>query len=200
MSFNWQSAIEKSEMNLIVGLGNPGSEYEWTRHNVGFLLIDELAADAAVIVKRRECRALVGSGIIEGQRSKLVKPQTFMNLSGESLACLIAKDELADAGKSLIVVSDDLALPFGTIRLRARGSAGGHNGLKSIIAALGTNEFIRLRIGIQPEHPVSDARKFVLDEFASAERRALKETLERGADAVRSVLRDGLAKAMSLYN
>jgi PTH1 family peptidyl-tRNA hydrolase len=187
-------------MNLIVGLGNPGSEYEWTRHNVGFLLIDELAADAAVTVKRRECRALVGSGIIEGQRSKLVKPQTFMNLSGESLACLIAKDELADAGKSLIVVSDDLALPFGTIRLRARGSAGGHNGLKSIIAALGTNEFIRLRIGIQPEHPVSDARKFVLDEFASAERRALKEILERGADAVRSVLRDGIAKAMSLYN
>jgi PTH1 family peptidyl-tRNA hydrolase len=187
-------------MNLIVGLGNPGSEYEWTRHNVGFLLIDKLAADAAVTVKRRECRALVGSGIIEGQRSKLVKPQTFMNLSGESLACLIAKDELADAGKSLIVVSDDLALPFGTIRLRARGSAGGHNGLKSIIAALGTNEFIRLRIGIQPEHPVSDARKFVLDEFASAERRALKEILERGADAVRSVLRDGIAKAMSLYN
>jgi PTH1 family peptidyl-tRNA hydrolase len=187
-------------MNLIVGLGNPGSEYEWTRHNVGFLLIDKLAADAAVTVKRRECRALVGSGIIEGQRSKLVKPQTFMNLSGESLGCLIAKDEPADAGKSLIVISDDLALPFGAIRLRARGSAGGHNGLKSIIAALGTNEFIRLRIGIQPEHPVSDARKFVLDEFASAERRALKEILERGADAVRSVLMDGIAKAMSLYN
>jgi PTH1 family peptidyl-tRNA hydrolase len=187
-------------MNLIVGLGNPGSEYEWTRHNVGFLLIDKLAADAGVTVKRRECQALVGSGIIGGQRTKLVKPQTFMNLSGESLACLIAKDELDVAGKSLIVISDDLALPFGTIRLRARGSAGGHNGLKSIIAALGTNEFIRLRIGIQPEHPVGDARKFVLDEFASAERRALKEILERGADAVRSVLLDGIAKAMSLYN
>jgi PTH1 family peptidyl-tRNA hydrolase len=138
--------------------------------------------------------------MIEGQRTKLVKPQTFMNLSGESLGCLIAKDEPANASKSLIVISDDLALPFGAIRLRARGSAGGHNGLKSIIAALGTNEFIRLRIGIQPEHPVSDARKFVLDEFASAERRALKEILERGADAVRSVLVDGIAKAMSLYN
>jgi PTH1 family peptidyl-tRNA hydrolase len=193
--FNWQSA-----MYLIAGLGNPGSEYEWTRHNVGFLLVDKLAADAGVTVKRRECRSLVGGGVIEGQRSKLVKPQTFMNVSGEALACLIAKDERAEVGKSLVVISDDLALPFGTIRLRARGSAGGHNGLKSIIAVLGTNEFIRLRIGIQPEHPVSDARKFVLDEFAAVERRALKEILERSAEAVRSVLRDGIARAMALYN
>ena len=187
-------------MHLIVGLGNPGSEYQWTRHNVGFLLVDKLAADAGVVVKRRECRSLVGSGVIEGERSKLVKPQTFMNLSGEAVACLVAKGELDEVGESLIVISDDLALPFGTIRLRARGSAGGHNGLKSIIAALGTNEFIRLRIGIQPEHPVSDAKKFVLDEFAPAERRAVKEILDRSADAVRSVLRDGIVKAMSLYN
>jgi peptidyl-tRNA hydrolase, PTH1 family len=187
-------------MYLIVGLGNPGIEYERTRHNVGFLLVDKLAVDENVTVKRRECRSLVGSGVIEGRRSKLVKPQTFMNVSGEALACLLAKDELAEIGQSLVVISDDLALPFGTIRLRARGSAGGHNGLKSIIAVLGTNEFIRLRIGIQPEHPVSDARKFVLDEFAAVERRALKEILERSAEAVRSVLRDGIAKAMSLYN
>jgi PTH1 family peptidyl-tRNA hydrolase len=186
-------------MHLIVGLGNPGSEYEWTRHNVGFMLIDKLAADAGVVVKRRECRSLVGGGLIEGERSKLVKPQTFMNLSGEAVACLGAKGELDEVGKSLIVISDDLALPFGTIRLRARGSAGGHNGLKSIIASLGTNEFMRLRIGIQPDHPVSEARKFVLDEFAPAERRALKEILDRSADAVRSVLRDGIVKAMSLY-
>jgi PTH1 family peptidyl-tRNA hydrolase len=163
------------------------------------MLVDKLAADAGVSVKRRECRSLVGSGVLEGRRSKLVKPQTFMNLSGEAVGCLIAKDEL-EVGNSLIVISDDLALPFGTIRLRAHGSAGGHNGLKSIIAALGTNEFMRLRIGIQPEHPISDAKKFVLDEFASAERRALKEILERGADAVRAVLRDGIARAMSLYN
>jgi PTH1 family peptidyl-tRNA hydrolase len=187
-------------MYLIVGLGNPGSEYEWTRHNVGFLLVDKLAADAGVTVKRRECRSLLGSGLIESERAKLIKPQTFMNLSGDAVACLMAKDESAEAGKSLIVISDDLALPFGTIRLRARGSAGGHNGLKSIIGVLGTNEFTRLRIGIQPDHPVSDAKKFVLDEFASSERRALKEILERSAEAVRSVLRDGIAKAMSLYN
>ena len=187
-------------MNLIVGLGNPGSEYELTRHNVGFLLIDKLADGAGIAVKRRECRSLVGGGVIEGRRSKLVKPQTYMNLSGEAVGCLAAKDNLFEGGQSLVVISDDLALPFGTIRLRARGSAGGHNGLKSIIASLGTNEFIRLRIGIQPEHPVSDAKKFVLDEFAAAERRALKEILERSAEAVRTVLRDGIAKAMSLYN
>jgi PTH1 family peptidyl-tRNA hydrolase len=187
-------------MHLIVGLGNPGSEYEWSRHNVGFLLVDKLAADAGVVVKRRECHSLVGGGVIEGERSKLVKPQTFMNLSGEAVACLGAKGELDDVGKSLIVISDDLALPFGTIRLRARGSAGGHNGLKSIIAALGTDEFIRLRIGIQPDHLVSDAKKFVLDEFAPAERRALKEIMDRSAEAVRSVLREGIVKAMSLYN
>src|SRR6266446_5408053 len=186
-------------MQLIVGLGNPGEEYEWSRHNLGFMLIDKLAADAAVTVKRRECRSLVGSAVIEDRRVRLVKPQTFMNLSGEAVTCLMAKYEVADP-QSLIVISDDLALPFGTIRLRARGSAGGHNGLKSIIAALGTNEFTRLRIGIQPEHPVSDAKKFVLNEFASTERRALKEILERGAEAVRAVLRDGIAKAMSTYN
>ena len=187
-------------MHLIVGLGNPGKEYEWSRHNVGFMLIDRLAADAGVMVKRRDCRALSGSAVIEGERVKLVKPQTFMNLSGGAVACLIAKANLDEVGRSLIVISDDLALPFGMIRLRARGSAGGHNGLKSIIAVLGTHEFVRLRIGIQPEHPVGDAKKFVLDEFASAEKRALKEILERSADAVRSVLRDGIAKTMSLYN
>ena len=187
-------------MRIIVGLGNPGNEYEWTRHNLGFMLIDKLAADAGASVKRRECRSLVGGAVIEGERVKLVKPQTFMNLSGEAVACLIAKSDSPDAGKSLIIIGDDLALPFGTIRLRARGSAGGHNGLRSIIAALGTNEFIRLRIGIQPEHPVSDAKRFVLAEFPKAERPAVEEILERGAEAVRAVLRDGIAKAMSTYN
>ena len=187
-------------MRIIVGLGNPGNEYEWTRHNLGFMLIDKLAEDAGASVKRRECRSLVGGAVIEGKRVKLAKPQTFMNLSGEAVACLIAKSDSPDAGKSLIIIGDDLALPFGTIRLRARGSAGGHNGLRSIIAALGTNEFIRLRIGIQPEHPVSDAKRFVLAEFPKAERPAVEEILERGAEAVRAVLRDGIAKAMSTYN
>jgi PTH1 family peptidyl-tRNA hydrolase len=191
---NWQLA-----MYLIVGLGNPGEEYEWTRHNLGFLLIDKLAADANATVKRKECRSLVGAATIEGERARLVKPQTFMNLSGEAVSCLLAKHEV-DRAKSLIVISDDLALPFGAIRLRARGSAGGHNGLKSIIAAIGSNEFVRLRIGIQPDHPVNDAKTFVLDQFRKPQRVAVEDILTRAADAVRAVLRDGVAKAMSLYN
>jgi peptidyl-tRNA hydrolase, PTH1 family len=187
-------------MFLIVGLGNPGEEYEWSRHNLGFMLIDKLAADAGTTVKRRECRSLVGSAVIEDRPLRLVKPQTFMNLSGEAVVCLAAKYEVNAVAQSLIVVSDDLALPLGSIRLRARGSAGGHNGLKSIIASLGTNEFIRLRIGIQPEHPVSDARGFVLSKIPRGARPAVQETLTRSADALRTVLRDGIAKAMSLYN
>ena len=187
-------------MRLIVGLGNPGSEYEWSRHNLGFMLIDKLAGDAGAIVKRRECCSLVGSASLEGQRVRLAKPQTYMNLSGEAVACLIAKYEMSDLAESLIVISDDLALPLGSIRLRARGSAGGHNGLKSIIGALGTGEFVRLRIGIQPEHPVEDAKGFVLDEFRRGQRREVKEVLGRSAEALRAVLRDGIAKAMSLYN
>lgn len=185
-------------MHLIVGLGNPGTEYARTRHNLGFMLIDRLAMDAGASVTQRQCHSFVGSGVIEGERVKLAKPQTYMNLSGESVGCLVSKHEIVTS--SLLVISDDLALPFGTIRLRHRGSAGGHNGLKSIISSLGTNEFIRLRIGIQPEHPVSDAKKFVLSEFSRAESEALPEILDRGAEALRSVLRDGIAKAMSLFN
>src|SRR5207247_8325785 len=113
-----------------------------------------------------------------------VKQKTLMNLSGEEIACLLAKYEIKDAAESLIVISDDLALPLGNIRLRARGSAGGHNGLKSIIGALGTNEFVRLRIGIQPEYPVSDAKGFVLDEFRRGQRREVKEVLEKSAEAL----------------
>ena len=185
-------------MYLIVGLGNPGAEYERTRHNLGFMLIDKLAAEAGRAVKRNECRSLIGNALIGNERVLLAKPQTYMNLSGEAVGSLIAKNELP--AESLIVISDDLALPFGSIRLRERGSAGGHNGLKSIIAALGTNEFVRLRIGIQPEHPLSDAKRFVLDEFTRAEEKLLPEMLERAAEALRSVLRDGIAKAMSLHN
>ena len=187
-------------MRLIVGLGNPGEEYEWTRHNLGFMLIDKLAAAAGATVKRRECRSLVGSAIIENERVRLVKPQTFMNLSGEAIACLLAKYEIKDPVKSLIVISDDLALPFGTIRLRPRGSAGGHNGLKSIIGATGTNEFIRLRIGIQPDHPVTDAKAFVLDQIRKPQREEVGKILDLAAEALHSILRDGITKAMSLYN
>ena len=185
---------------LIVGLGNPGAEYERTRHNVGFMLVDLLAHSAGAQVKRKDCRALVGRAELEGTRVEFVKPQTYMNLSGEAVACLLAKRDSQSAARELIVISDDLALPFGTIRLRRRGSAGGHNGLKSIIAATKTDEFMRLRIGIQPEHPIGDTKSFVLDEFSRAERAELEEILERSADALRAVLRDGIDKAMAQYN
>jgi PTH1 family peptidyl-tRNA hydrolase len=188
-------------MYFIVGLGNPGAEYEWTRHNLGFMLVEKLAGETGAQVKRRECRALVGRTVIEGERVELVKPQTYMNLSGESVACLLAKRTEDDRPeRSLIVISDDLALPFGTIRLRARGSAGGHNGLKSIIAALRTDEFTRLRIGIQPTHPVNDGKRFVLDQFSRTERAEVEKILERSAAALHAVLRDGIDKAMALYN
>ena len=191
---NRQSAI------LIVGLGNPGAEYEWSRHNLGFMLIDRLASDAGVECKRKECRSLVVRTRIDQAEVQLVKPQTFMNLSGEAVSCLVTKQGLSEPGRNLIVISDDLALPFGTIRIRERGSAGGHNGLKSIIASLGTNEFVRLRIGIQPEHPINDTKSFVLDTFSRSARKAVEEIIERSADALRTILRDGVLKAMSLYN
>ncbi|HEX8707705.1 MAG TPA: aminoacyl-tRNA hydrolase [Pyrinomonadaceae bacterium] len=185
---------------LIVGLGNPGAQYEWTRHNLGFMLVDLLARETGAQVKRRDCRSLVGRAELEGTQVELVKPQTYMNLSGEAVSCLLAKQDAERRAQDLIVISDDLALPFGTIRLRRRGSAGGHNGLKSIIAALRTDEFTRLRIGIMPEHPVGDTKSFVLDEFPRSERLELEKVLERSAEALRAVLRDGVDKAMAQYN
>ena len=187
-------------MRLIVGLGNPGKEYEWSRHNLGFMLIDKLSADTGTARYRKECQALVAHAELENCAVKLVKPQTFMNLSGEAVGCLLAKHKLERPGENLIVISDDLALPFGKIRIRARGSAGGHNGLKSIIGALGSNEFTRLRIGIQPEHPISDSKRFVLDSFPVAARPEVEKILESCADAVRAILRDGVLQAMTEYN
>jgi len=185
---------------LLVGLGNPGAEYEWSRHNLGFMLIDKLSADCGLDKFRRECQSVVGRGEIEGRAVKLVKPQTYMNLSGEAVACLVRKHKLAEPGENLIVISDDLALPFGKIRIRARGSAGGHNGLKSIIGSLGTNEFTRLRIGIQPEHPINDSRSFVLDRYPKAARAEVEKILDRSAEALHAILRDGVLKAMTEYN
>ncbi len=185
---------------LIVGLGNPGSDYASTRHNLGFMLIDKLANDERIVVKRRECNSLVGQGEVEGVKTKLAKPQTFMNLSGEAVSCLLRKIETNEPVKQLVVISDDLALPLGKIRIRERGSAGGHNGLKSIIADIGTDEFVRVRIGIQPEHPISDAKRFVLDSFARSEWPVVEEVLETGASALRVIIRDGALKAMQQFN
>jgi peptidyl-tRNA hydrolase, PTH1 family len=183
---------------LVIGLGNPGAAYEQTRHNLGFMLVDLLARETNSPVKREECRALIGRATIENQTTELVKPQTYMNLSGETLSCLLKKPG-RDA-RRLVVITDDLALPFGKIRLRPKGSAGGHNGLKSIIGCLRTEEFIRLRIGIQPEHPISDTKRFVLEKFSKADFETVGKILEESAAAVRTVIRDGVDKAMAQFN
>ena len=185
---------------LIVGLGNPGERYEWTRHNLGFMLVDLLARQSNAQVRRAECRALVGRAELEGRAVELVKPQTYMNLSGESVACLLRKRPALKPSDGLLVVSDDIALPFGSMRLRPRGSSGGQKGLKNIISVLGTDEFMRLRVGIRPEHPVSDTAGFVLENFPRVQRAEVEKILERCAEALRAVLRDGIDKAMAQYN
>ena len=186
-------------MRLIVGLGNPGPQYEWTRHNCGFFVIDELARRAGVEVRTRECQALTGRARIFDNQVMLVKPQTFMNLSGVAVAQLKEKYEVERAA-DILVISDDLALPMGRIRLRRDGGAGGHNGLKSLIAKLGTQDFPRLRIGIAPEHPIADTAAFVLAEFPRRERDALTESVARAADAAEVLCQEGIEKAMSKFN
>ncbi|GIU82156.1 MAG: aminoacyl-tRNA hydrolase [Acidobacteria bacterium] len=183
---------------LVIGLGNPGKEYEKTRHNLGFMLVDLLASQANIQIKREECRSLVGLIKIENRQVELVKPQTYMNLSGEAVACLLQKPSRSI--ERMIVITDDLALPFGRIRVRARGSAGGHNGLKSIINCLRTDNFIRLRIGIKPDHPISDTRNFVLENFSTRDLEKLEKILQKSADAVRTTICEGVEKAMSKFN
>ena len=169
---------------LVVGLGNPGAEYAKTRHNLGFMLVDRLAAECQTQVKRLECRSLVGRAEIENRMAEFAKPQTYMNLSGEAVRCLLGKEDRS--AEKLIVISDDLAVPFGSIRIRPKGTHGGHNGLRSIIDCLKTNEFIRLRIGIMPEHPISNTKNFVLENFSKEESRDVDKILEESADAVRA--------------
>lgn len=183
---------------LIVGLGNPGPTYAKTRHNLGFMLVDRLALETQTQVKRDECRALVGRSRIGENSVEFAKPQTFMNLSGESVSCLLRKPERAV--ERLIVVSDDIAIPFGTIRIRPKGSHGGQNGLRSIIDCLKHGDFIRLRIGIMPDHPVGDTAKFVLEDFSKHEAASLDNILQTAADAVRAVIENGIDKAMSTAN
>ena len=188
-----------SEKNwLVVGLGNPGLRYEKTRHNLGFMLIDRLAQMLQTQVRREECRALVGRAVFDNQTVELAKPQTFMNLSGEAVSCLVKKGDRSV--ERLIVISDDLALPFGKIRLRPKGTHGGQNGLRSIIGCLRTPDFIRLRIGIQPEHPVGSASHFVLENFSKSDLAEVENILETGADAIFAVIKHGVEKAMAQFN
>ncbi|MEO7540013.1 MAG: aminoacyl-tRNA hydrolase, partial [Pyrinomonadaceae bacterium] len=183
---------------LIVGLGNPGPEYAKTRHNFGFMLVDLLAEGFQTQVKRTECRSMIGRAEFDNQLVELAKPLTYMNLSGEAVNCLLAKP--GRRRERLIVISDDLALPFGSIRVRPRGTHGGQNGLRSIIDCLGTQEFTRVRIGIQPEYPVSDASRFVLESFAKGDAKTLEKVLDESADAVKMIITDGVDAAMARFN
>lgn len=186
-------------MKILVGLGNPGDKYLHTRHNVGFMVIDRLAAEAGRTVKLNECEALTGRITLAGEPVLLVKPQTYMNLSGQSVAQLCTKYQ-ADPADDLIVVVDDISLPFGKLRLRPKGSAGGHNGLKSLIARLHTQEFSRLRVGILPEHPVGNLADFVLAAFTSREREGLEDILSQSCRAVELWVAQGIEPAMAQFN
>jgi len=183
---------------LIVGLGNPGPEYELTPHNLGFLTVDRLAARHSIRVTRKESASLVGLGNIGGSAVILAKPQTYMNVSGPAVKALLARYEL-DAGR-LLLVYDELALPWGQIRVRPRGSAAGHNGVRSVIGSLGSEEFARVRLGIHPGHPVGDGAAFVLTPYRKAQWKELDELLEQSANAVESVLAEGVEKTMAKYN
>jgi PTH1 family peptidyl-tRNA hydrolase len=183
---------------LIVGLGNPGTQYSHTPHNLGFLTIDRLASEEGIRVTRPEANALVGHGEIAGAPVILAKPLSFMNLSGGPVKALLDRYEL-DLGK-LLVVYDELDLPWGTMRMRERGSAAGHNGMISVIGALKSQEFLRLRLGIHPGRPIADGAAYVLQPFRRAQEKELDAILGRAADVVRRLLSDGAAKAMAVCN
>ena len=183
---------------LIVGLGNPGAQYSHTPHNFGFLTIDRLAAEAGIRVSRPEANALVGRGEISGSPVILAKPLSFMNLSGGPVKALLGKYELEL--RNLLVIYDELDLPWGTLRLRERGSAAGHNGMISVIDALDSQEFLRLRIGIHPGRRVADGAAYVLQPFKRTQEKELDAILGRAADVVRLLLSDGAAKAMAVCN
>ena len=186
-------------MKVIVGLGNPGIEYQFTPHNLGFLTIDRLANDGGIEVRNRNCRALTARVVLEEQQVLLAKPETYMNLSGMAVRELVEKYE-ADPAKDLIVIYDELDLPLGKIRVRQRGGSAGHNGMESIIGALGSQEFLRIRLGIGPEKKVSDGAKYVLAPFRKSQLKLVDEILETASEAVKVILREGPAAAMNRFN
>jgi peptidyl-tRNA hydrolase, PTH1 family len=185
------------DVKLVVGLGNPGSRYADTRHNVGFMLVDRLAQRHGAAISKKQCSGLVGFAESPGEKLCLAKPQTYMNLSGETVGCLMRYYKVPISG--LLVVYDDRDLPLGRLRLRDGGGAGGHRGIESIIAVLGTQQFPRLRIGIGRPTEV-DAVDHVLGRFSPDERPTVTATLDRAADAVEVALRDGLVRAMNEFN
>jgi PTH1 family peptidyl-tRNA hydrolase len=185
-------------MRLIVGLGNPGIEYAWTPHNLGFLALDRLAETGGIRIERPEAKSYIGRGELAGEPVVLAKPQTMMNLSGLAVKELLGRLEIDPA--SMIVLWDEVMLPWGTVRIGLEGSAGGHNGAKSVIGSVGSQEFCRVRMGVQPDHPVSDLAAYVLHPMRRSEMEMAAETVELAAQAVEMILKEGTAKAMNQFN
>jgi peptidyl-tRNA hydrolase, PTH1 family len=186
-------------VKLIIGLGNPGIEYQFTPHNLGFLAIDRIAGNLGVDVRNRQCRALTARAEMAGQEVILAKPETFMNLSGLSVRELVAEYQV-DVTSDLIVVYDELDFTLGTIRIKQRGSSAGHNGMESILGALGTDEFLRIRLGISPDRKIADTIRFVLTPFRKTQLKVVDEVLDSAAEAVEMILKDGPAAAMNRFN
>lgn len=186
-------------MYIIVGLGNPEAKYEGTRHNAGFDVIDTIADKYNISVDTKKHRAYVGTGIIEGQKVILAKPQTYMNLSGESVRSLVDFYK-ADPQSQVLVIFDDISLDVGQLRIRKKGSAGGHNGIKSIISHLGTSDFPRIKVGVGEKPKEQDLADYVLGKFSKGERELMREGYLRAAEAVRFIVQDDIEKAMNEYN
>lgn len=186
-------------MYLIVGLGNPDKKYEYTRHNVGFDVIDELAEKYNISISEKKHKALLGKGVIEGQKVVLAKPQTYMNLSGESIVELVHYYKI-DPETEMIVIYDDISFAPGNLRIRQSGSAGGHNGIKNIIKCLGTQEFMRIKVGVGEKPKNWDLADFVLGHFSKEERENLEDAIGRAMEAVGYMINGDVAKAMNEYN
>jgi peptidyl-tRNA hydrolase, PTH1 family len=186
-------------VKLIVGLGNPGIEYQFTPHNMGFLAVDRIAEECGVRVNNRHCRAQTARTRIAGHEVVLAKPETFMNLSGASVSELVREYE-ARPEEDLVLLYDELDLPFGALRIRPRGRSAGHNGVQSVISTLGTQEFTRIRLGIGPDHPVGDGARYVLAQFKKAQLEVVSEMLNQASEAVRVILADGAQVAMNRFN
>ncbi len=186
-------------MKLIVGLGNPGDEYRLTPHNIGFLAVDRIAGERGVEIRNRQCRALTGRMQVGDEAVLLAKPETYMNLSGLSVRELVAEYE-AKPESDLIVIQDELDFPLGTLRIHTRRSSAGHNGIESIIDALGTQDFLRIRIGVAPERNVEDGQSYLLSPFRKAELAVVDGMLDTAAEAVQAILTEGAAAAMNRFN
>ena len=186
-------------MKLIVGLGNPGVEYQFTPHNLGFLVVDRIASERGVEIRNRQCRALTARMQVGDEPVLLAKPETYMNLSGLSVRELVAEHEVRPE-TDLIVVQDELDFLLGTLRIHTRRSSAGHNGIESIIGALGTQDFLRVRIGVAPEYKVEDGERYLLSPFRKADLAVADGMLDTAAEAVKAILTEGPAAAMNRFN